>query len=88
MRKRSKALFVRAQRAIPGGVNSPVRAFRGVGGDPIFIRAGRGSRIVDEDGVPYIDFVCSWGPLILGHAAKPVQNALSQQIRRGTKFGN
>ncbi len=87
MRKRSKALFVRAQRSIPGGVNSPVRAFRGVGGDPIFIRAGRGSRIVDEDGVPYIDFVCSWGPLILGHAAKPVRNALSQQIRRGTSFG-
>jgi len=87
MRKRSKALFVRAQRSIPGGVNSPVRAFRSVGGDPIFIRAGKGSRIVDEDGVSYIDFVCSWGPLILGHAPKPVQNALSQQIRRGTTFG-
>jgi glutamate-1-semialdehyde 2,1-aminomutase len=85
--KRSKALFVRAQRVIPGGVNSPVRAFRSVGGEPRFIRSGKGSRLVDEDGVTYIDYVCSWGPLILGHAPRAVQAALRRQLPRGTSFG-
>ncbi len=87
MNKRSRTLFLRAQKSIPGGVNSPVRAFRGVGGDPLFIRSGSGSRIVDADGVSYIDYVCSWGPLILGHAPAAVQSALSQQIRKGTSYG-
>ncbi len=87
MSKRSKALFLRAQERIPGGVSSPVRAFRSVGGVPHFIRRGKGSRIVDVDGVSYIDYVCSWGPLILGHCAPVVRNALRQQIALGTSFG-
>lgn len=87
MTKRSKALFLRAQERIPGGVSSPVRAFRSVGGVPHFIRCGQGSRIVDVDGVSYIDYVCSWGPLILGHCAPVVRNALRQQIELGTSFG-
>ena len=65
--ERSDALFARAQAVIPGGVNSPVRAFRGVGGTPRFISRGEGSRIFDVDGNAYIDYVCSWGPLLLGH---------------------
>jgi glutamate-1-semialdehyde 2,1-aminomutase len=85
--KRSRALFVRAQRVIPGGVNSPVRAFRSVGGEPRFFRSGKGSRLVDEDGVTYIDYVCSWGPLILGHAPAAVQAALRRQLPKGTSFG-
>jgi glutamate-1-semialdehyde 2,1-aminomutase len=85
--KRSKALFVRAQRVIPGGVNSPVRAFRSVGGDPRFIRSGKGSRLIDEDGMTYIDYICSWGPLILGHAHAAVQAALRRQLPNGTSFG-
>jgi glutamate-1-semialdehyde 2,1-aminomutase len=67
MSARSKALFERAQKSIPGGVNSPVRAFRGVGGTPPFITRGQGSRIWDVDGNEYVDYVCSWGPLLLGH---------------------
>jgi glutamate-1-semialdehyde 2,1-aminomutase len=85
--KRSKELFIRATLRIPGGVNSPVRAFRSVGGDPLFIRSGRGSRITDEDGISYIDYVASWGPLILGHAPAPVKAALRAQIPLGTSFG-
>lgn len=87
MTKRSKALFLRAQERIPGGVSSPVRAFHSVGGVPHFIWCGKGSRIVDVDGVSYIDYVCSWGPLILGHCAPVVRNALQQQIALGTSFG-
>ncbi len=87
MNRRSKALFARAQQLIPGGVNSPVRAFRSVGGNPVFIKSGRGSRIVDEDGASYIDYVGSWGPLILGHSAAPVRLALKRQIAMGTSFG-
>ena len=87
MNKRSKELFARANRFIPGGVNSPVRAFRSVGGDPVFIRSGRGSRMTDVDGVSYIDYVGSWGPLILGHAPAPVKAALRGQISEGTSFG-
>jgi glutamate-1-semialdehyde 2,1-aminomutase len=85
--QRSKALFARALKRIPGGVNSPVRAFRGVGGEPRFIRSGRGSRVVDEDGNSYIDYVGSWGPLILGHGAAAVRAALTRQTARGTSFG-
>jgi glutamate-1-semialdehyde 2,1-aminomutase len=85
--RRSKMLFSRAQRLIPGGVNSPVRAFRSVGGEPRFIRSGKGSRISDVDGVSYIDYLGSWGPLILGHCPAAVQSALRSQIELGTSFG-
>jgi glutamate-1-semialdehyde 2,1-aminomutase len=85
--KHSKELFVRANQCVPGGVNSPVRAFRSVGGDPLFIRSGRGCRITDVDGVSYIDYVGSWGPLILGHAPASVKSALHAQLSLGTSFG-
>ena len=68
MYERSKELFERSQRVIPGGVNSPVRAFRAVGGTPVFFREGKGSRLIDEDGREYVDYVGSWGPMILGHS--------------------
>ena len=84
---RSEALFERAQAVIPGGVNSPVRAFRGVGGTPLFISRGEGSRIFDADGNSYIDYVGSWGPLLLGHRAPPVIQALKQVLEEGTSFG-
>src|SRR5215472_8215363 len=86
-RCRSDALFARAQKLIPGGVNSPVRAFRGVGGTPLFIARGEGSRIFDVDGNSYIDFVGSWGPLILGHCPPFVTEALREVIECGTSFG-
>ncbi|HMA36310.1 MAG TPA: glutamate-1-semialdehyde 2,1-aminomutase [Chloroflexia bacterium] len=84
---RSAALFAEAQRLLPGGVNSPVRAFRGVGGIPRFIERGAGPYLYDVDGNCYIDYVLSWGPLILGHAAPPVVAALTAQAARGTSFG-
>jgi glutamate-1-semialdehyde 2,1-aminomutase len=84
---KSEALFSRAQKLIPGGVNSPVRAFRSVGGTPLFIERGAGSRIFDVDGNEYIDYVCSWGPLILGHSPQPVVDALRAVIETGTSFG-
>ncbi|MEO8100725.1 MAG: glutamate-1-semialdehyde 2,1-aminomutase [Acidobacteriota bacterium] len=84
---RSEADFARAQKIIPGGVNSPVRAFRGVGGTPLFIERGEGSRIYDVDGNAYIDYVGSWGPLVLGHRAKPVIEALRGVLEVGTSFG-
>ena len=83
----SEALFSRAQEYIPGGVNSPVRAFRGVGGTPRFITRGEGSHIWDVDGNEYIDYVCSWGPLLTGHRAKPVIDAISSVLEIGTSFG-
>src|SRR5256885_6019348 len=83
----SEELFERAARVIPGGVNSPVRAFRAVGGAPPFIARGEGSRIVDVDGRSYVDFVGSWGPLILGHAAAAVVEAVTDAARRGTRYG-
>jgi glutamate-1-semialdehyde 2,1-aminomutase len=84
---RSEQLFERAQRSVPGGVNSPVRAFRGVGGSPLFIHHGEGSRIFDVDGNSYIDYVCSWGPLILGHRPPFVTEALREALEIGTSFG-
>ena len=87
MNRRSKVLFARAQKWIPGGVNSPVRAFRSVGGNPRFIKSGKGSRVVDVDGTSYIDYLGSWGPLILGHCPPPVLAALRSQIQLGTSFG-
>ena len=83
----SEALFSRAQEYIPGGVNSPVRAFRGVGGTPRFITRGEGSHIWDVDGNEYIDYVCSWGPLLTGHRPKPVIDAISSVLEIGTSFG-
>jgi glutamate-1-semialdehyde 2,1-aminomutase len=85
--ERSDALFARAQAVIPGGVNSPVRAFRGVGGTPRFICRGDGSRIFDVDGNAYIDYVCSWGPLLLGHRPPQVVDALREVLEEGTSFG-
>src|SRR6202171_2366177 len=85
--KGSDALFERAQRVIPGGVNSPVRAFRGVGGRPFFVARAEGCRITDVDGRTYIDFLGSWGPLILGHAAPMLVEAVSEALRRGTSYG-
>jgi glutamate-1-semialdehyde 2,1-aminomutase len=84
---RSGELFARAQARIPGGVNSPVRAFRSVGGVPRFIERGEGSRIFDVDGNSYIDYVGSWGPLLLGHRPQPVIDALREALERGTSFG-
>ena len=83
----SESLFAEAQKYIPGGVNSPVRAFRSVGGTPRFIARGEGSRIYDVDGNEYIDFVGSWGPLILGHRPKAVTEALAAVLGIGTSFG-
>jgi len=85
--KKSEELFACAQKLIPGGVNSPVRAFRGVGGTPLFIARGEGSRIYDVDGNEYIDYVGSWGPLILGHRFPPVIEALREVLEIGTSFG-
>lgn len=79
--------FARASTTIPGGVNSPVRAFRSVGGTPIFIQSAHGPYIVDADGREYIDFVCSWGPMILGHAYPTVIEAIIKTAARGTSFG-
>jgi glutamate-1-semialdehyde 2,1-aminomutase len=84
---RSAQLFEEAQRLIPGGVNSPVRAFRAVGGVPRFIARGEGPYLSDVDGNRYIDYVLSWGPLILGHAHPDVVAAISEQARRGTSYG-
>src|SRR5208283_1517784 len=86
-RSKSEALFVESQKLIPGGVNSPVRAFRGVGGKPPFIARGQGSRMFDVDGNEYIDYVCSWGPLVLGHRPKVVIDALREVLEIGTSFG-
>jgi len=83
----SQALFVAAQRVIPGGVNSPVRAFRAVGGQPLFIARGQGPYLYDADGNRYIDYVLSWGPLILGHAHPQVVEALKKAVERGTSYG-
>jgi glutamate-1-semialdehyde 2,1-aminomutase len=83
----SQALFARAQTRIPGGVNSPVRAFRGVGGDPVFFREGAGAWLTDVDGNRYVDLVGSWGPLILGHAYPPIVDAIIDAARRGSSYG-
>lgn len=83
----SHKLFEKAKSFIPGGVNSPVRAFRAVGGNPIFIKSARGSRLYDVDGNSYIDYVGSWGPMILGHADPEIANALKEAIDNGTSFG-
>lgn len=83
----SKELLQRAKQVIPGGVNSPVRAFRAVGGEPFFVASAEGARLKDVDGREYIDFVCSWGPLILGHAHPAVVGAIREAALRGTSYG-
>lgn len=85
--KRSSELFVEASKVIPGGVNSPVRAFKGVGGTPIFVKEAKGAYLYDEDGNRLIDYINSWGPMILGHAYEPVVNAVIEKAKRGTSFG-
>src|SRR5437763_983115 len=85
--QRSEALFQRAVEKIPGGVNSPVRAFRSVGGNPLFIARGEGSHIFDVDGNEYIDYVGSWGPLLLGHRHPEILAALERALTIGTSFG-
>ncbi len=85
--KRSSALFAEAKKYIPGGVNSPVRAFKAVGGDPIFVKEAKGAYLYDEDGNRLIDYIASWGPMILGHAFEPVINAIIDKAKKGTSFG-
>lgn len=84
---KSEQLFERAQKSIPGGVNSPVRAFKGVGGTPLFIKRARGAYLYDEDGQRYIDYINSWGPMILGHAYGPVVEAICEKAADSTSFG-
>ena len=84
---RSRELLERALKTIPGGVNSPVRAYGSVGGTPRFIEHGKGSRVFDVDGNEYIDYVGSWGPLIVGHANPAVLSAVRETMERGTSVG-
>jgi glutamate-1-semialdehyde 2,1-aminomutase len=85
--KRSSALFKAAEQVIPGGVNSPVRAFKAVGGTPIFVKEAKGAYLYDEDGNRLIDYINSWGPMLLGHAYAPVVNAVIEKTKKGTSFG-
>lgn len=85
--QRSSQLFVEAEKVIPGGVNSPVRAFKYVGGTPIFVKSAKGAYLFDEDGNRLIDYINSWGPMILGHAYEPVVNAVVEKAKLGTSFG-
>lgn len=85
--QRSSELFAEAKKYIPGGVNSPVRAFKAVGGEPIFIKEAKGAYLKDEDGNTYIDYISSWGPLLFGHAHAPVIKAVVEKAEKGTSFG-
>lgn len=85
--QRSSALFIEAEKVIPGGVNSPVRAFKAVGGTPLFAKSAKGAYVFDEDGNRYIDYINSWGPMILGHAFEPVVQAVIEKAKLGTSFG-
>ena len=85
--QRSSTLFQAAKKVIPGGVNSPVRAFQSVGGDPIFIEKAKGAYLIDADGNRLIDYISSWGPMILGHAQQKVIDAITQQAQKGTSYG-
>src|SRR5262245_12034178 len=87
MQTRSRHLFDEARRIIPGGVNSPVRAFKAVGGDPLFFARGRGALLTDVDGNEYVDYVGSWGPLILGHAHPEIVREVAEAAQDGTSFG-
>jgi glutamate-1-semialdehyde 2,1-aminomutase len=85
--QRSSQLFAEAEKVIPGGVNSPVRAFKGVGGTPIFVKSAKGAYLYDEDDNRLIDYINSWGPMILGHAFQPVVDAIIEKAKKGTSFG-
>jgi glutamate-1-semialdehyde 2,1-aminomutase len=85
--QRSSSLFKNALKFIPGGVNSPVRAFKAVGGTPIFIKQAKGAYLIDEDDNKYIEYINSWGPMILGHSYLPVVNAIVEKAKKGTSFG-
>lgn len=85
--QRSSALFAEAEKVIPGGVNSPVRAFKAVGGTPIFVKEAKGAYLYDEDGNRLIDYINSWGPMLLGHAYEPVVKAVIEKAKKGTSFG-
>ena len=85
--KRSSQLFAEAEKVIPGGVNSPVRAFKGVGGTPIFVKSAKGAYLYDEDGNRLVDYINSWGPMILGHAYEPVVLSIIERTKLGTSFG-
>ncbi|TWI03370.1 glutamate-1-semialdehyde 2,1-aminomutase [Flavobacterium tiangeerense] len=85
--KRSSQLFAEAEKVIPGGVNSPVRAFKAVGGTPIFVKSAKGAYLYDEDGNKLIDYINSWGPMVLGHAYEPVVEAVIERAKLGTSFG-
>ena len=85
--QRSSALFAEAKNYIPGGVNSPVRAFKAVGGEPIFIKEAKGAYLYDVDGNQYVDYISSWGPLLFGHAHLPVIEAVIEKAKKGTSFG-
>ena len=87
MYNQSIQLFQRAQQSIPGGVNSPVRAFKSVGGTPVFMKSAKGAYMFDEDGKQYIDFIASWGPMILGHAYPPIIKAIQEKVLDSTSFG-
>src|SRR5213076_1831709 len=84
---KSISLFERAQKSIPGGVNSPVRAFKSVGGTPVFIKKAKGAYLYDEDGNKYIDYIASWGPMILGHAYEPLVKAIQEYAEYSTSYG-
>ncbi|MEL6942029.1 MAG: aminotransferase class III-fold pyridoxal phosphate-dependent enzyme, partial [Bacteroidota bacterium] len=86
-RKKSALLFEEAKNYFPGGVNSPVRAFKSVSGPPLFIKKGQGAHITDEDDNTYIDFCCSWGPLILGHNNDKIRELVIETVANGTSFG-
>src|SRR5580704_3700868 len=86
-RRRSREIFDRAAKLLVGGVNSPVRAFRSVGGDPLIIERGEGQYLYDADGNQLLDFVCSWGAILLGHANPAISGAIAEQAKRGTSFG-
>lgn len=87
MNTKSEALFAEAKKHIPGGVNSPVRAFKSVGGNPIFIKKAQGTYLFDEDDNKYIDCIASWGPMILGHAHPKITSAIQEQVTKGTSYG-
>src|SRR5688572_31822101 len=87
MYQRSQQLFDRARQSIPGGVNSPVRAFKSVGGTPVFMQKAKGAYLYDVDGNEYIDFIASWGPMILGHAYSPVVKAIQEYATYSTSYG-
>src|SRR5882724_4810899 len=84
---KSQELFTRAQQSIPGGVNSPVRAFKSVGGTPLFITKAEGAYLYDADGNKYIDYIASWGPMILGHAYEPIVKAIQEKALYSTSYG-